>query len=134
MQDHVDEIFEFESALIRRSFLEDWNFKRDLAKHRESSMGHRENTLIRGGVDLAKHRESSMGPERHNKRTSTQNIKDHHPSEQANKRQGAGSQAAGIARIDERREEAEERARRERDREEPLKNLEVQRLEDEADK
>ena len=112
MQDHVDEIFEFESALIRRSFLEDWNFKRDLAKHRESS----------------------MGPERHNKRTSTQNIKDYHPSKQANKRQGAGSQAAGIARIDERREEAEERARRERDREEPLKNLEVQRLEDEADK
>ena len=42
MQDHDDDIFEFESALTRRSFLEDcvtdWIFKRDLAKHRESSM------------------------------------------------------------------------------------------------
>jgi hypothetical protein len=39
IQDPDDEIFEFESALTRRSFLEDWNCKRDLAKHREHSTG-----------------------------------------------------------------------------------------------
>jgi hypothetical protein len=39
IQDPDDEIFEFVSALTRRSFLENWNFKRDLAKHRERSTG-----------------------------------------------------------------------------------------------